>query len=110
MLKSKEIQINETNARNVFSETIMNKKFESNFLNQVKQDSHHKETFSYIYIADLFKFPIAKIEIFSTPYIPSISGAFLIFTHTESLSHPATYHLGNLHIQFLAITFLFLFT
>lgn len=63
----------------------MNKKFESNFLNQVKQDSHHKETFSYIYIADLFKFPIAKIEIFSTPYIPSISGAFLIFTHTESL-------------------------
>ena len=48
MLKSKEIQINETNARNVFSETIMNKKFESNFLNQVKQDSHHKETFSYI--------------------------------------------------------------
>ena len=48
MLKSKEIQINETNARNVFSETIINKKFDSNFLNQVKQDSHHKETFSYI--------------------------------------------------------------
>ena len=48
MLKSKEIQINETNARNVFSEAIMNKKFESNLLNQVKQDSHHKETFSYI--------------------------------------------------------------
>ena len=48
MLKSKKIQINETNARNVFSETIINKKFDSNFFNQVKQDSHHKETFSYI--------------------------------------------------------------
>ena len=90
ILSLKEIQTNETDDKNAFSETIMNKKFESIFLNQLKQDFTSRG--ECLAITDFFKFPIANTEIFITPYsyCSSISGAIFIFTYIES--HPAIHH------------------